>query len=80
MSVFFRFCIMDLTLEWNIDMQCPSTIAKWTRKMQRNTDYCSTPHTDGCTEAWESVMCIVEEVKSKNGCFYHFGSITCNNQ
>lgn len=80
MSVFFRFCTMDLTLEWNIDMQCLSTIAKWARKMQRNTDYCSTPHTDGCMEAGESVMCIVEEVKPKDGCFYHFGSITCNNQ
>ena len=71
---------MDLTLEWNIDMQCLSTIAKWARKMQRNTVYCSTPHTDGCMEAGESVMCIVEEVKPKDGCFYHFGSITCNNQ
>ena len=71
---------MDLTLEWNIDMQCLSTIAKWARKMQRNTDSCSTPHTDGCMEAGESVMCIVEEVKPKDGCFYHFGSITCNNQ
>lgn len=80
MSVFFRFCTMDLTLEWNIDMQCLSTIAKLARKMQRNTDYCSTPHTDGCMEAGESVMCIVEEVKPKDRCFYHFGSITCNNQ